>query len=251
MRGLERVQTLLFGFVAFFAFDAGTLSADDFDGEIVPAEKREPDARLGAWTKGETVLLWEQRKVFAEDRFYLYQIDNLKQDETLSLNLEKRRADDFRAAGISVPSYLKRVRFPLESNFWFGGMARNFQLERRTESGVIISAQIHGYKLMWEYDPEKEQWTEYPCGEVFSEPSGGVVSAAVWFLKTLKRNGALDGVSPKDYPIVCLFSSKELGKEKNITPQMLSKILRDRERVLREAILAEFSEDVASCETEK
>lgn len=209
------------------------------------------EAEFGTWEKGEMVLLWEQRKVFAEDRLFLYQTDDAKCDGDIGLDLKKRKGDALRAAGIDVPVYLKRVRFPLESNFWFGGMVRNFQLVRRTESGVVVSAQVGGFRLMWEYDPKKAQWLEYPGGEVFAEPQGDIVPATLSLLWALKRNGCLEGVSPENYPLFCLFSSKEPGVEKNMTPQKLLEIVRTRERVLREAVLAEFSSDASLSKSEE
>ena len=104
--------------------------------------------------------------------------------------------------------------------------------------------QVYGYRLMWEYNPEKDQWKEYPSGNIFIMPKGGIVSATLWFLGVLKRNGLLNGNSPKDYPIPCLFSSNEIKNGKNIDEKEMEKFLRNRERILKDAILIEFSEDL-------
>ncbi len=201
--------------------------------------KIKQETNLESWEKGNISLLWEQRNIWAENRFFLYRTDNEKCDEQISLELKKRNNSQ-----INIPQYLKRVHFPLDSSDWFRGISKNVQFVKTTENGIVISMQVYGYRLMWEYNPEKDQWKEYPSGNIFIMPKGGIVSATLWFLGVLKRNGLLDGNSPKDYPIPCLFSSNEIKNGKNIDEKEMEKFLRNRERILKDAILVEFSEDL-------
>lgn len=228
-------EILAFVVVLFFCFPIGSAYADN--------------ASFGVWEKGgeKAFLFWEKRPVFAEEVLRLYQTDDVHGDESISEGLRSRNENILHSSKIEIPRYLKRVRFPLDSNIWLASTAKDFQVVGRTEHGIIISSRVCEFPILWEYDPQKEQWSEYSNGNIVLVPEGDFVSSALWILKLLKRNGCLDGSLVENYPELCVFSSKELKENgKNVTAQEIAKIIRERERVLRAAIRTEFSSEIES-----
>lgn len=244
---LGKAKRIATGVSMLFALSAGTLFASDtsgmpdrqtptaqgsFDSDGAgTAPRTENGIPCGNKKIGNATILWECRNVFAENTLYLYQAEEENGNEE---NFDANR-------------HLKRISLPLKSNILL--RANGHRVVRETETGVLVSAVVHGFEMFWEYNPKEERWTEYPSGMVFEEPRRGNVSTALWFLHALKRNGHLEGVSPKDYPVVCGVSSEEV--KKGMSAKDLFEALRARERILREAILVEFSEDLSSTETPK
>lgn len=258
-----KVKRIATGVSMLFAFGAGTLFASDTSGmpdRQTPTAQGSFDsdgAGMGSRTGvcipcgykkiGNATVLWTLRNMFAENRLYLYQAGEENGNEDLVRKFQDWSRNRRSEENFEAHHHLKRISLPLKSNILL--RASGHRVVRETETGVLVSAVVYGFEMFWKYNPKEERWTEYPSGVVFEEPRRGNVSVALWFLHALKRNGHLEGVSPKDYPVVCGISSEEV--KKGMSAKDLFGALRARERILREAILVEFSEDLSSTETPK
>lgn len=144
------------------------------------------------------------------------------------------------AGDVLVPEKVRQIALPFQSQ---KALRIGEMVPFVSENGnFAFASKIFGYDFSFEYDMDTGKWRDMEAGEFLAEPEPGEVSETLWLLHVLKKRGALDELSPENYPV--FFEMTPVSRHERLTVKDAMKILRAREKILREAVMKEFGNDV-------